>query len=404
MNHTDDFEELIRQRFDDFEMNAVPESHWDNISRRLPQKPFMAKRIRVAVSTVLIVALFSLILITKQEHIKERPGVNVSYSKEKFSLNNNFETLPIANKAGSLPTNILDQQPSHKPHHFINQPSPKRVLAYIPEKVIENVITDIVISQRDPLAMGDIQLIKSAIHLHPASSSQMLFIISSIATHIDDPISPKGNTHRLTGFLHINPFYCSYAYSPNLNDDIIVNQISTSSTFSVQRIGLKTEAGITWPVSERFKVFSGIGFAFVPKNVLYASNEMMTDTVTVILTETNTYRLIPVYDSHNIHESEVFNLEYLLLGINFNTHIGSTMYYTSVNGEFNLMKGKYTHNMSTGFSFGIEKEMSRNISYTFGPVLNYYFNETPYSSTLLHAKPYSLGLRLGVAFGRSNTK
>ena len=403
MKHTDDFEELIRQRFKDFEMDSVPESHWDNISRRLPRQSFNTKWVW-ATAVVLIVAVVSLTFISKQGHSPNSLFVKESYDKNNIVPNRSSDTMSFTNKANAISAENIHQQATDKQNCSTKKPSTVAEQITIPRKEFENVTIEIVPQLKDQSERLDLQYLKSTLYPHSMSSLNVSNIIFVIGTSINNPLPCFGYRHKLRGFINVSPLYCSYSYGPNLNDNIIVNQISTTSSFSTRRLGIKAEMGIAWPLSKCFEVYTGIGFAFVPKNVLYTSNEMRTDTVTVILTETNSYRLIPVYNSRDSYESEIFKMNYLLLGINFNENIGSTRYYTSLSGELNLLKGRCGENISTSFSFGIEKEISKNISYTVGPELNYYLNETPYSSTLLNAKPYTLGLRLALVFGNKYVK
>jgi len=188
--------------------------------------------------------------------------------------------------------------------------------------------------------------------------------------------------------------------TPRTDDNVLIAGIDKLSAFSPRRLGIRAEAGLQIPLTEKWELNTGALLYVRSQTIGY--RYYTPDQVLVTPMGNNTFEVRPE-EQHGTFEYTVRNIG-LFAGVNY--QFKAQKYTQRLGAGLELHKGLSGQGRLSGdnlYLFGhlyyrLEMPLSKRFSLLVQPTLNYSLRLNERLTAPFYVKPYGLGLHAGVAF------
>ena len=229
-------------------------------------------------------------------------------------------------------------------------------------------------------------------------------VVKKVEQQPDNNLEKKRNRPNI--YFTIMPTLGYQRIEPNSQDNLIVESIDRVSAFSTDRLGVRAELGVEYPVENRFNIFGGLVYFQRHQTIGYM--EKTVGNTEILKGPDGEIILQPVFNyEHRAFDYEVRNLG-LQIGVNYQLSRRKFLQTLGTGIEFHLALNKFgktpelTNNPSAyvfyNFYYRLQYPADTKLRAVFQPTLNYsfYINQNPDSP--FYVKPYGLGLNIGFTY------
>ena len=229
-------------------------------------------------------------------------------------------------------------------------------------------------------------------------------VVKKVEQQPDNNLEKKRNRPNI--YFTIMPTLGYQRIEPNSQDNLIVESIDRVSAFSTDRLGVRAELGVEYPVENRFNIFGGLVYFQRHQTIGYM--EKTVGNTEILKGPDGEIILQPDFNyEHRAFDYEVRNLG-LQIGVNYQLSRRKFLQTLGTGIEFHLALNKFektpelTNNPSAyvfyNFYYRLQYPADTKLRAVFQPTLNYsfYINQNPDSP--FYVKPYGLGLNIGFTY------
>ena len=220
----------------------------------------------------------------------------------------------------------------------------------------------------------------------------------------DSNLEKKQN--RLSIYFTIMPTLGYQRIEPNSNDNLIVESIERISTFSTDRLGVRAELGVEYPIANRLNVFGGLVY-FQRQQTIGYTQKVVSNTE-VSQGPDGEIILQPEFNYENkSFEYDVRNLG-LQVGLSYQLAKRKFLQTLGTGIEFHLALNKFdetpefTNNPSAyvfyNLYYRVQYPTDTKLRAVVQPTLNYSFYINQNRDAPFYVKPYGLGLNVGFTY------
>jgi len=228
--------------------------------------------------------------------------------------------------------------------------------------------------------------------------------VKKVEQQPDNNLEKKRNRPNI--YFTIMPTLGYQRIEPNSQDNLIVESIDRVSAFSTDRLGVRAELGVEYPVENRFNIFGGL--VYFQRHQTIGYTEKTVGNTEILQGPDGEIILQPEFNyEHRTFDYEVRNLG-LQIGVNYQLAKRKFLQTLGTGIEFHLALNKLeetpelTNNPSAyvfyNFYYRLQYPADTKLRAVFQPTLNYafYINQNPDSP--FYVKPYGLGLNIGFTY------
>ena len=262
------------------------------------------------------------------------------------------------------------------------------------------------LSTDSPVSAGGSQPVSLAFltnqPLRPLRLSLPLPQLSMLALPQSTPQRPTINRQRPAVFVGIMPLYTYQRIDPIQNDEIWVKSITPQRTLSGQRAGIRLQAGVEWPLSQRISLRTSLIYNQLNQQINYTTPTNKPDSVRVEMVDARTVRVVPYYNDKQM--SRQTNWHYVGVGADIVWHLGklgSWQHHITAGASTGayLSQNKGQTQPLSGFiqaSYGIERQLTPSVWLRIAPTVQYGLTTISDSEGLFRIRPYTYGLTIGL--------
>ncbi len=199
-------------------------------------------------------------------------------------------------------------------------------------------------------------------------------------------------------FINLTPQYSFFNFTPNVKDKIILNNFELNTGISPKRIGIKLETGIAIKLNKYFQINAAINAQTINKNVVYTTHTNVLDSFKVEALNVYNIRIERVANLQKIEEQNTFYAVGFNAAFQINGRINRSLNYfiSSGIGMNKLLNYSELSSSSYDFSIGVSRPFNKKYAISLAPQITYFTQNNAFSSPVLEAKPYTIGLKLGI--------
>ncbi|MCY7358679.1 MAG: hypothetical protein LH609_14720 [Rudanella sp.] len=239
--------------------------------------------------------------------------------------------------------------------------------------------------------------------LRPVRLSLALPDINPSALPQFAPKQPTVSRKQPTIFVGVMPLFTYQQIDPVQTDEIWIKEVKTQHAFSTQRAGIRFQAGVEWPLSQRLSLRTSLIYNQLNQQVSYSIPTDRPDSVRVERVDEKTIRLIPYFSDKQVTQQT--NWHYVGAGADFVFHLGQLgawRHYASagvtVGTYVEQGVGLATQPLS-GFmqgSYGVERQLTPSLWLRLAPTVQYGLTTVSNADGLFRVRPYTYGLTIGL--------
>ncbi len=466
INDDDNFNDLFRTRFQDFEDNNVSEDNWTAIQSAIAQEPSFWQRNKRK-SGILVLLLFistcaypllhtsvapiyeELTTIKTNNAIEKR--IVVEAADPLSNLTNNAASTHIINLKNTSTTNEIKKTNTSKHEQLNNNATNDFNRNLIANKYVinnENENKDI-INNKNNVASSNSSINKTIdnkdliTNKNTFNNNNDLLINNSTInktienkdlTTNENAISndnkvvtdnPKINevienkdlidnkksaitNNAITNnplkkrrfYFLLTPQYSFFKFSPNTADKIYLSNFELTNSLSIKRLGMQLEAGMSYALSKKWQVNIGLNAQLIRKNINYSTRTNVLDSFKIEALNASNIRIERVADLNKIQEEN----NYYSIGLNTdlvyqinNKKGGFNWFLSSGFGLNQLINQTQSSAMNVNAAFGFKHTLNNQFDIIVAPKLTYVIGKNGYSSPILQAQPYTIGVQIGIS-------
>jgi hypothetical protein len=410
------FDDELSKRLKEF--SAVPrESLWDSISARIEtedREVRLQKKMRIGwifiFSSILIGGFYYLVSLDA-----ERDSSIVTTGKKKELTNGNPDD--VASKHAE----VRPQRPLQKKSDVqkIEGQYPKQYTSNFESNTPANfeIVESTTSTEResDPAGIpaNHLEIVpanRALTNEVPLDSNNNLTAVKTKAAmkieHQADDSDLEKKRNRPNIYFTIMPTLGYQRIEPNSQDNLIVESIDRISAFSTDRLGVRAELGVEYPVENRFNIFGG--FVYFQRHQTIGYMEKTVGNTEILQGPNGEIILQPEFHyEHKSFEYEVRNLG-LQIGLSYQLSKKKFLQTLGTGIEFHLALNKlqesseFTNNPSAyvfyNFYYRIQYPADTKLRAVLQPTLNYSFYINQNENSPFYVKPYGLGLNIGFTY------
>ncbi|MFN8354933.1 MAG: hypothetical protein U0Y10_10835 [Spirosomataceae bacterium] len=201
-------------------------------------------------------------------------------------------------------------------------------------------------------------------------------------------------------YVSMMPLYNYYSIAPQHSDDVLVEDVRTTSNFSSQRAGWRFQLGTEIPVSQRFKLRLGLSYLQMNHYVSYRVRNVLPDSMATQLLNSQTLALTPIY----YPRTRVSDTQWHYAGVKADllfklNQSGAMAHYLSVGTEGVMQLDQNGNsNMFLNFAYGVNYPLGQGINLRVEPTLNYGLRSATDDYGNLALRPVNVGLNFGLVW------
>ena len=220
----------------------------------------------------------------------------------------------------------------------------------------------------------------------------------------DTDLQKKRNRPNI--YFTIMPTLGYQRIEPNSQDNLIVESIDRVSAFSTDRLGVRAELGIEYPLENRFNIFGGL--VYFQRHQTIGYTEKTVGNTEILQGPDGEIIVQPEFNyEHRTFDYEVRNLG-IQIGVSYQLSKAKFLQTLGTGIEFHLALNKfeerpeYTNNPSAyvfyNFYYRIQYPADTKLRAVLQPTLNYSFYINQNQDSPFYVKPYGLGLNIGFTY------
>ena len=224
--------------------------------------------------------------------------------------------------------------------------------------------------------------------------------------HQSDDTDLEKKRNRPNIYFTIMPTLGYQRIEPNSQDNLIVESIDRVSTFSTDRLGVRAELGVEYPLENRFNIFGGL--VYFQRHQTIGYTEKTVGNTVILQGPDGEIILQPEFSyEHRSFDYEVRNLG-LQIGVSYQLAKRKFLQTVGTGIEFHLALNKlqeaseFTNNPSAyvfyNFYYRIQYPADTKLRAVVQPTLNYSFYINQNQDSPFYVKPYGLGLNIGFTY------
>lgn len=217
------------------------------------------------------------------------------------------------------------------------------------------------------------------------------------------PQQPAISRRRPVVFIGVMPLYTYQQIAPIATDDVWVKNVRSQRALSSHRAGVRVQADVEWPLSQRVSVRTSLIYNRLNQQVNYTTPSEKPDSIRVERVDDKTVRLTPYYSDKQVTRQS--NWHYVGIGSDLVWQVGKLgawRHYASAGvsvGTYLAQGAGETSGPLSGFvqaSYGIERPLTPSVWFRIAPTVQYGLSTMSDSDGLFHVRPYTYGLTIGL--------
>jgi hypothetical protein len=435
----DNFEEEFLKAFQGFERHDIPEHNWVAIESEIPKKSSFLKQNWKKSSILLLLLLISTCVYRTQWASFVVPNVQntivqlpknkidksaISEGSKAFELRENKNTPSVEkgfslykfNKKGLIQSNKSNDNNLSKNNFLTNdlvlqndkgKYIKKDVFAlskdnnFIEHKsttTIKNDSFNAFMNQRLD-TINDKIVLNTKTDLIPflpiLNTTKMIdFNKNKLENTFNSIVYTTQNRYRKSGFyLSLTPQYNFYNFYINTDDDVFLSNFEMRNSLLNKRLDVKIETGIFYRLNKNWQLNTSINARTVNKDIAYIAQTELKDSFQIKSIDALNIRVESVKESHKLHEQNTYFLIGFNSGIQFN--INQWFIESGIGVNYLLNAPKMTV-LNIELSIGFKQKINTKYDLNIAPQMTYFIEKKTFSSPVLQANPYSIGLKLSV--------
>ena len=252
----------------------------------------------------------------------------------------------------------------------------------------------------------DIKLLKVGL-VKLKSNLQLLDYQSVISKNTSKEVEIKNATRLAFSF---TPLRTYKQLIPNLDDNIIVNRFENTET-SKTRTSFALTLGMERQLNERWEAEWGVNYTRIEQNMNFLYSKKSSPITILFDTNQNGFDTRPMRDEERFVHRYAFNYLGVYGGVSYRIfpyakpeqRMGARLSLSTL-----LNKDKSLNKLQESFTtfYKVSYQLSPYLRFNVSPEFTYYFRSTYKKDALLGAKPYTVGLQLGLVrrFGGKKNK
>ena len=208
---------------------------------------------------------------------------------------------------------------------------------------------------------------------------------------------------KLTFYLQAMPTFTYNRVETNQEDDQLVSAVEKIPAISTERMGMRLEAGLLYPLGDKFSVFAGILYFQRSQEIRYTLQQVDSMNVETVGDRIN---FLPEYsEEQNTYSHQLRNLG-LQLGTTYNipsnkvlSSIGAGVeLHKSLRGPADDLFEQPDLYLFYNVFYRVEYPKDKRFRFLAQPTFNYSLNLNKNLNTPFYIKPYGFGLNFGFTF------
>lgn len=217
------------------------------------------------------------------------------------------------------------------------------------------------------------------------------------------PQQPAMSRKRPVIFIGVMPLFTYQQIVPVATDAIWVKNVRSQTALSAQRAGLRLQAGIEWPLSQRVSLRTSLIYNQLNQQVSYATPTDKPDSIRVERVDDKTVQLTPYYSDKQVTRQT--NWHYVGIGSDLVVQIGKLgawRHYASAGasvGTYLTPEASQTTQPLSGFvqaAYGVERPLTPSVWLRIAPTVQYGLSTINDSDGLFHSRPYTYGVTISL--------
>ncbi len=231
----------------------------------------------------------------------------------------------------------------------------------------------------------------------------------SVAYPVPETIAPT-TPPKHTVYVQLMPTFGYSRIKANQQDDFVIQDIEGPGTFSLERLGLRAEAGVGWQLSPRWQVYAG-GLLFIRQQDINYDAAYFVGNEVAPGNDGNTFDVLPDFDTAQFKFQDRVRNFGVQLGVNYTISNRTWRHLVGASIEmqrplnpndapneaqgFTSVPSLYTF---SNFYYRVERTLGPHFTFYTQPTLNYtlYINEN--FNAPFYVKPYGFGVNVGVTY------
>ena len=435
MNPTnnDNFNKTFRERFQDFEDHNISEDNWDAIQSKIPQKASFLQKNGRKVSLLLCLLLISTCVWQSKwdNSSTSNPQINIA----KQAIDNN--TLAIIEKEDPsvknaiLPSNSVSNanvretsKVSLTSTSIINKELNSNSNSINKNELINNELIVVnkenkglnTVGNRELNSVNKNELINDFNSEKELTRNTQSIEITPLLTQINvdklidfdknnAPItsfnsiinSNKKQFKRTSLFVAVTPQYSFFNFTPNTKDKLFLSQFELTNQLSIKRLGIKIETGVSYQLTKHLAVNLALNVQSINKTISYSTQTNVLDSFKIEALNALNIRIERIANLHKLQEQNNYYLVGLNSGLTYTIGRGKMHYFVAGSLGINkLLNQTQLSSINWDMSIGIQQKISNQYSLSIAPQINYFVQKETFSSPILQAKPYTIGLKMQI--------
>ena len=422
-NNNDNFNKTFRDRFQDFEDHNISEDNWDAIQSRIPQKSsFLQKNGRKASLLLCLLLISTCVWQSKWDNSNtSNPKINTA----KQAIDNN--TLAIIEKGDPsvkntiLPINsknksVINSKKINSINELNSNSNSNSNLINKNELIVVNKGNKgLNTNENTELnSVNNTELIDDFNSENKSINNNKSIEITPLLALInanklinfekkDVPITPlnsiinfnKKPLKRTSLYVAMTPQYSFFNFTPNTKDKLFLSQFELTNQLSAKRLGIKIEMGVSYPLTKHLAVNVALNAQSINKTIAYSTQTNVLDSFRVEALNALNIRIERIANLHKLQEQNNYYLVGLNSGLTYTIGRGKTRYFAAGGLGINkLLNQTQLSSINWEMSMGIQQKISNQYSLSIAPQINYFMQKETFSSPILQAKPYTIGLKM----------
>jgi hypothetical protein len=211
--------------------------------------------------------------------------------------------------------------------------------------------------------------------------------------HFALPVMENGSNRAWSWALEGGVLMSGFRFAPNITDEIILDRFTKTAPFAAQRLGWSVETKLLKTLKPRLRGKLSLGYQTLQKYIAYDAQKLSPDSLVLTKIDQNTYQVRVFNESETKVEDQHYDVLRLGLGLeyqlkacftNLDLGLATTLQNPGLNGF-------------VGLGIGLEQAWTRKSLIRLSGQFNLYLpNKNSFSSAVLQAKPWTLGLNAGI--------
>jgi hypothetical protein len=431
----DNFNQSFRDRFQNFEDHDISEHNWEAIQAAIPQKmSFLQANWRKSTALLCLLLISTCVFQSKWQNTLSPDVQSTTLQQDAFSTNTNAITLnekkdPSVKNAFSAINSISNSVIKIEKTKTINALKNNSINKNLIKEQL-NSTSNLTLNNSNDLGQtinkngelnnvnnGELNqelITKNELNntIKTTELMALLPIINSNKTIDFNKENPELNTpfivpnhlsfitRRSSLFFAVTPQYSFFNFTPNTKDKIYLSHFELTNQLSAKRLGIKIETGIAYQLNKHFDLNLSLNAQTINKNISYSTQTNVLDSFRIQALNASNIRIERIANYNKLEEQNNYYLIGFNAGLQYTTgnKNNKLRYFIATGLGINkLLNQTKMETFNVDASMGIKRKISTQYDLSIAPQINYFMQKNTFSSPILQAQPYTIGLKMGIS-------